>query len=80
MTGTGPRSLEGGQIDGERTRWLWPARFRMPVEGFGCCWLGIGFGWAGKVSFSVLKSVASGSWWKLPLAAISSGDVIGSCD
>jgi 2-polyprenyl-3-methyl-5-hydroxy-6-metoxy-1,4-benzoquinol methylase len=24
--------------------------------------------------------VASGSWWKLPLAAISSGDVIGSCD
>jgi XFP N-terminal domain len=27
-----------------------------------------------------LLKVASGSWWKLPMAAISSGDVIGSCD
>lgn len=25
-------------------------------------------------------TLASGSWWKLPMAAISCGDVIGSCD
>jgi predicted Zn-dependent protease len=25
-------------------------------------------------------AVASGSWWKLPMAGISGGDVIGSCD
>ncbi|MBV9483550.1 MAG: hypothetical protein JO249_22785, partial [Acidobacteria bacterium] len=25
------------------------------------------------------KRLASGSWWKLPMAAISCGDVIGSC-
>src|SRR5260221_995406 len=28
----------------------------------------------------VRRSVASGSWWKLPMAGISGGDVIGSCD
>jgi hypothetical protein len=26
------------------------------------------------------RLVASGSWWKLPMAGISGGDVIGSCD